>query len=159
MAGKHVYTTMLKWTGNLGTGTSGYRDYLRDHVIEAAGKPALAGSADPHFRGDAGRWNPEELLVASLSACHQLSYLHLCADAGIVVDSYEDQADGTLVLGADGGGQFERVVLRPQVGLAAGADADLAVALHVKAHGLCFIARSMGFPVEVEPVVTVDGGA
>ena len=136
----------------MGTGTSGYREYLRSHEISAFGKSAIAGSSDPAFRGDAARWNPEELLVASLSACHQLWYLHLCADAGIVIEAYVDEATGAMEESTDGGGQFVEVTLRPKVRLAPGSDQAKAHALHHDAHAKCFIARSMNFPVKCEPV-------
>ena len=106
MAKTHSYTVTLQWTGNTGTGTSGYRDYRRDHEIAAAGKPPIPGSSDAHFRGDAARWNPEELLVAALSACHQLSYLHCCADAGIVVLAYTDRAEGLMEEAPNGSGSL-----------------------------------------------------
>jgi organic hydroperoxide reductase OsmC/OhrA len=146
----HRYTVALEWTGNTGAGTAGYTDYSRDHVLRAPGKPDLAGSSDPHFRGDAARWNPEELLVASLSACHQLWYLHLAAEAGIVVTAYRDAAEGEMALEPDGGGRFVAVTLRPEVTIAAG-DAARAHALHAEAARLCFIARSVAFPVRHEP--------
>jgi len=149
---EHRYVTTLRWTGNRGEGTASYRGYARDHVIEAEGKPSIAGSSDPHFRGDAARWNPEELLVASLSSCHQLWYLHLCAEAGVVVTAYEDRAEGVMVEQADGGGAFAKVILHPRVAIRAG-DAQLARELHHRAHALCFIARSVNFPVECEPVI------
>jgi organic hydroperoxide reductase OsmC/OhrA len=154
MAREHRYEVCTRWTGNTGTGTSSYREYKRDHEISAAGKPAIPGSSDPHFRGDRTRWNPEELLVASLAACHQLWYLHLCAEAGIVVSAYEDRAEGIMVEEADGGGRFTRVVLRPHVTIDPKSDAALARQLHAKAHALCFIARSVNFTVEHEPTVT-----
>jgi len=141
----------VTWTGNTGTGTSGYRDYARAHEISAEGKPAIAASSDPVFRGDRARWNPEELLVAALSGCHQLSYLHLCAVAGIVVTEYVDHAEGWMEETPDGSAQFTRVVLRPKVTLAAGSDAAKAKELHHEAHEKCFIARSVNFPVENEP--------
>lgn len=147
----HRYTVALEWTGNTGAGTTSYAGYGRDHVLSVPGKPDLAGSADPHFRGDAARWNPEELLVASLSACHQLWYLHLCAEAGIVVTAYCDRAEGEMAVEADGGGRFVAVTLRPEVTIAAG-DAVRALALHEDAARLCFIARSMAFPVRHAPV-------
>ena len=153
---QHRYALRLTWTGNTGTGTSSYRAYRRDHEISCPGKPLIAGSSDPHFRGDQTRWNPEELLVASLSACHQLWYLHLCATAGISVLAYEDAPEGFMDELADGAGQFTRVVLRPRVRLRAGSDRDLALALHEKAHALCFIARSVNFPVEHQPDVTLE---
>lgn len=147
---EHAYAIEVSWTGNRGTGTSGYRAYARDHRISAAGKPAIEGSADPAFRGDAERYNPEELLLASLSACHMLWYLHLCADAGIVVTAYRDAATATMATDAGGGGRFTRAVLRPQVAFAPGADIDLAEKLHERAHRLCFIANSVNFPVTCE---------
>ncbi|MGA9422359.1 MAG: OsmC family protein [Rhodanobacteraceae bacterium] len=152
----HHYTASVRWTGNRGTGTSGYRAYARDHLIEAEGKSAIDGSADAHFRGDRARWNPEELLVASLAACHQLAYLHLCADAGVVVTGYEDHVEGTMIEDVDGGGAFTTVVLHPVVRIVAGADRALALSLHEKAHALCFIARSVRFPVTCEPIVMFD---
>ena len=148
----HSYTVTVTWTGNTGTGTSGYREYQRSHEISASGKAAIAGSSDPAFRGDRTRWNPEELLVASLSTCHQLWYLHLCADAGIVVETYEDEAAGVMEESSDGGGQFVEVILRPKVSLAPGSDRAKAHALHHEAHAKCFIARSMNFPVRCEAI-------
>ncbi len=148
---EHKYAVTVTWTGNTGTGTSGYRDYARAHEISAEGKPAIAASSDPVFRGDRARWNPEELLVAALSGCHQLSYLHLCAVAGIVVTEYVDHAEGWMEETPDGSAQFTRVVLRPKVTLAAGSDAAKAKELHHEAHEKCFIARSVNFPVENEP--------
>ena len=156
VAGKvHRYEVALEWTGNEGAGTASYRGYGRAHRLRAPGKPAIEGSADPAFRGDATRWNPEELLLASLSACHQLWYLHLCAEAGIVVVAYEDLAEGAMSEQAGGGGQFTRALLRPRVTLAAGADAAKALGLHHDAAAKCFIARSVNFPVLHEPVVIV----
>ncbi len=147
MAEVHTYCVSVCWTGNTGTGTSGYREYARLYDIAAAGKPAIAGSSDPAFRGDRGRWNPEELLVASLAACHELWYLHLCADAGIVVLAYEDRAEGVMEEAASGSGRFSRVTLRPLVTLAAGGDRERAMHLHGEAHARCFIANSVNFPV------------
>jgi organic hydroperoxide reductase OsmC/OhrA len=152
---EHKYSVTVTWTGNTGTGTSGYRDYGRQHEIAAEGKAGIAGSADPVFRGDWMRWNPEELLVAALSSCHQLAYLHLCAVAGIVVVGYEDHAEGWMEETPDGGGRFTRVALHPRVTIAAG-DAAKAKELHHEAHGLCFIARSVNFPVEHEPEIVVE---
>jgi len=148
---EHTYAVDAKWTGNTGKGTAGYRDYSRDHLLSSGDKPAIPGSADRVFRGDRARWNPEELLVGALSACHQLTYLHLCADAGIVVTSYEDHAQGVMREGPDGGGSFVRVTLRPVVTLAPGADRARAQALHAIAHEKCFIGTSVRFPVNVVP--------
>ena len=154
MGREHRYSVTVTWTGNTGTGTSTYRSYERAHEISAEGKPAIGASSDPVFRGDRTRWNPEELLVAALSSCHQLSYLHLCADVGIVVVEYVDHAEGWMVETPDGSGQFTRVVLRPKVTISAG-DAAKAKELHHEAHAKCFIARSVNFPVENEPEIAV----
>jgi organic hydroperoxide reductase OsmC/OhrA len=153
MARRHSYTVTVTWTGNQGTGTSGYRDYQRSYEISAAGKSSIAGSLDPAFRGEGTRWNPEDLLVASLCACHELWFLHLCADAGVVVESYVDEATGLMEEAADGGGQFVEVVLRPRVRAAPGSDRDKIQSLHHEAHAKCFIARSVNFPVRCEPVI------
>jgi len=159
MSGRsHHYAVRLEWTGNTGTGTDGYRSYERSHDIfgEDAAKPPIPGSSDRVFRGDPARWNPEELLVAALSACHQLAYLHLCTDAKIVVTAYEDRADGVMV--EDGrGGRFQSVVLRPVVTVAPGSDTARALELHHAAHEQCFIASSVNFPVTAEPEIRVAG--
>lgn len=145
---EHHYFVAVRWTGNTGTGTSGYRDYGRGHEISADGKPNIEASSDAAFRGDRARWNPEELLLAALSSCHQLAYLHLCAVAGIVVLEYDDHAEGWMVATPDGAGQFTRVLLHPRVTIAAGGDKAKALELHHEAHAKCFIARSVNFPVE-----------
>ncbi|TWA68096.1 organic hydroperoxide reductase OsmC/OhrA [Azospirillum brasilense] len=158
MAGReHRYDTTVTWTGNQGSGTSGYKAYSRDLEIAAPGKPPIPGSADPAFRGDPARYNPEDMLVASLSACHMLWYLHLCAVNGVTVTAYSDPASGTMAEDASGGGRFTEVVLRPQVTLAAGSDPAKAVALHHEAHEKCFIANSVTFPVRVEARITGEG--
>jgi organic hydroperoxide reductase OsmC/OhrA len=152
MARTHSYETTVTWTGNTGSGTSGYRDYERSHEISAAGKPAIPGSSDPAFRGDPARWNPEELLVASLSQCHMLWFLHLCSAAGVVVTGYRDRPVGAMTETADGGGYFTELVLRPEVSFAEPEQAARADELHEQAHELCFIANSVNFPVRCEPV-------
>jgi organic hydroperoxide reductase OsmC/OhrA len=148
---QHRYSVQVKWTGNRGEGTSSYRAYSRNHDISVVGKPVLPGSSDPTFRGDPERYNPEEFLVSSLSTCHMLWYLHLCAEARLVVLEYVDEASGVMAETSDGGGRFTDVVLRPQVILAADSDLDRAVELHERAHHLCFIANSVNFPVRCEP--------
>jgi organic hydroperoxide reductase OsmC/OhrA len=154
---EHQYAVQVKWTGNLGQGTSSYRAYSREHEISAAGKAPIAGSSDPAFRGDPARYNPEDLLVSSLSACHMLWYLHLCAEAKINVLEYLDQASGVMVGTPDGGGRFKEVVLRPQVAISAGGDSELAQRLHERANKLCFIANSVNFAVRCEPrIQTVE---
>lgn len=149
------YGVAVTWTGNDGAGTQSYRSYRRDHVIEVAGKAPIQGSSDPVFRGDPARYNPAELLIASLSACHMLWTLHLCADHGIVVVDYRDQARGVEQENETGGGAVVRVMLRPRVTIAHGGDRAKALALHEDAHRRCFIARSVRFPVEVAAEVGV----
>jgi len=155
VAREHQYAVTVRWTGNTGTGTATYRSYERAHEISAEGKPAIAASSDPVFRGNKARWNPEELLLAALSGCHQLAYLHLCAVAGIVVVEYVDHAEGVMATKPDGAGQFTRVMLRPKVTVAAGSNVAKAKELHHEAHAMCFIARSVNFPVENEPEILV----
>lgn len=153
---EHRYKVALKWTGNTGAGTASYRGYERAHELSVEGKPVIPGSSDPTFRGDPKRWNPEELLVASLSACHKLWYLHLCATAGVVVTDYVDAAEGLMSEDADGGGRFTGVVLRPRVTISAGSDREKAHALHHEAHAKCFIANSVNFPVTHEPTTLIE---
>jgi len=148
----HGYEVSVRWTGNRGSGTRGHRDYGRSHEVEAPGRPAIAGSADPAFRGEADRWNPEQMLVAALSQCHMLSYLYLAAVAGVVVTGYTDTAAGTMTVDPSGVGRFVDVVLRPVVAVAEPSMRDRAQALHQEAHAHCFIAQSVNFPVRHEPV-------
>ena len=158
MTREHRYADItVTWTGNTGSGTSSYRAYSRDHEIGGVGLPMIPGTADPVFRGDPARWNPEQLLIVSLSQCHLLWYLHFAAEAGVVVTAYRDQPTGAMSIGADGGGQFERVTLRPHVTIAAGGDAELAAHLHAKVPAVCFIARSVNFAVEHAPTIVVEG--
>lgn len=151
----HHYALEVRWTGNRGTGTSAYTAYGRDHVVSARGKPDLPGSSDAAFRGDAARWNPEELLVAALSQCHLLAYLHECVRAGVVVTTYTDAPIGTMRTDAEGGGSFAEVTLRPVVTVAEPGMAERAQALHDAAHHHCFIASSVTFPVRHQPSVRV----
>jgi organic hydroperoxide reductase OsmC/OhrA len=152
----HDYKARLVWDGNLGAGTSTYTGYGRKYRVQFDGKPELIGSADPIFRGDANVYNPEDLFVASLSSCHLLSYLALCARSKINVIAYEDDASGTMVMRPDGGGKFESVTLRPSVTLAPGSDEKRAFELHETAHDMCFIAASVSIPVLHEPRIRID---
>jgi organic hydroperoxide reductase OsmC/OhrA len=155
MVKQHRYKILTDWTGNLGPGTTNYRSYSRDHSLTAEGKVAeIAGSSDPAFRGDPSRYNPEELLVGALSSCHMLWVLHLCATAGIVVTSYRDEATGTMIETPDGAGQFDLVCLNPHMCITESGKIEEAIALHGKAHQMCFIARSVNFPVQCHAVVT-----
>lgn len=146
----HGYEVDVVWTGNTGPGTSSYLSYHRTHEVRAPGKEVVAGSADPVFRGEADRYNPEELLIASLSQCHMLWYLHLAAETGVLVLGYHDRASGTLREDADGSGQFEEVVLAPEVTVADPAIVDAAEALHARAHELSYVAKALTFPVRHE---------
>ena len=149
---EHCYAVSVTWTGNTGSGTSSYRGYARTHEVVVRGKPTIAASSDPEFLGEPARYNPEEMLVASLSSCHMLWYLHLCCVEGIVVEAYEDIAEGVMIEEADGGGRFSQVVLQPEIRLAAGSDVARATALHGEAKAKCFIANSINFPIRHEPV-------
>lgn len=147
----HHYTTVLTWTGNKGEGTANYKAYERDHIHSVAGKPDIPGSSDPSFRGNRERYNPEELLVASLSSCHMLWYLHLCSVNNIVVMDYHDQAEGLMAERADGSGYFKEVILRPVVTITDASRMEKARSLHHEANKMCFIANSMNFPVHHQP--------
>lgn len=149
----HFYTATITWKGNSGNGTRDYRAYSRDHDISIEGKPQIPGSSDPSFRGDKSKYSPEDLLVSSLSGCHMLWYLHLCASNGVGVTQYVDQAVGEMMENADGSGQFSRVTLRPQVTISEESMIEKAKALHADAHRLCFIARSVNFPVDHIPEI------
>lgn len=151
---EHHYALTLRWTGNLGEGTASYRGYSRDHDIEINGLPTLKGSADPTFHGDRTRYNPEQLLLAALSQCHMLSFLHVAVKHGVVVTEYEDNAEGLMKLNRDGSGQFESVTLKPNVTIEDPAHAVLVPQLHHEANQVCFIARSVNFPVLHEPTTT-----
>jgi organic hydroperoxide reductase OsmC/OhrA len=154
MSGHH-YTVSVTWVGNRGTGTSGYKDYGREHTISSGSKIDIPGSADKSFFGDTDRWNPEELLIAALAQCHMLSFLHVAADAGVVVTGYTDSAEGTLTLDGSGSGRVTEVVLRPQVEVSGEVSDDLE-ALHHRASELCFIANSVNFPVRHVPTVVAS---
>ena len=154
--GEHHYSLTVQWTGNLGDGTSSYRGYSRDHDVRIPGLPVLLGSADPTFHGDRSRYNPEQLLLAALAQCHLLSFLHVAVRHGVVVTDYRDEATGLMRLNRDGSGQFESVTLHPRVVVDDPAHVELAEQMHREANQICFIARSVNFPVLHDPV-TVAG--
>lgn len=143
----HEYSSRIDWTGNRGPGTSGYRDYDRSWTVTTPGKPPIACSNDPLLGGDPALHNPEDLLLASLSACHMLWYLHYASVAKIIVLGYCDDPVGSGESTPDGAGRFVEAVLRPHIVLAAGSDHAAADALHRDIHKVCFIARSVNFPV------------
>lgn len=158
MSKKHLFNTQLEWVGANSKGTADYKAYSRNHIITGNGKTPIPCSSDPVFRGDGTRYNPEELLVASLSGCHMLWYLHLCSDAGVVVTGYTDNASGTMDESPDGKGKFTEVTLNPIVIVKSPQMADTALQLHNKAHEMCFIANSCNFPVHHKPVIKVEPG-
>lgn len=153
---EHHYLVKLEWTGNRGKGTSGYRSYSRDHMISASGKKnGIEGSSDPAFSGDSTRYNPEDLLVSSLAACHMLWYLHLCSASGIVVVSYEDDATGIMEETPDGSGRFSEVILHPRVTIEGDTMKDKAHQLHHEANRMCFIANSCNFKISHKPETVI----
>ncbi len=155
MEKQHRYKADVVWTGNLGPGTTSYRGYDRSYEIRCPGKAPILGSSDPAFRGNPRLHNPEELLAASVSACHMLWYLHLAATAGLIVTAYEDNVEGTMGEAPDGSGRFTEMILRPRITISKGGDTGLAQRLHETAHQKCFIANSINFPVRVEPTITI----
>ncbi|MES2588434.1 MAG: OsmC family protein [Bacteroidota bacterium] len=147
MTKEHIYNATIKWTGNKGTGTDNYRTYERCHDILIENKTTILGSSDTAFRGDKTKHNPEDLLVSSISSCHMLWYLHLCSDAGVIVVDYVDNATGIMLETTNGGGQFTEVTLNPIVTVKENSMIEKAIELHKKANELCFIAKSVNFPV------------
>lgn len=154
MGKEHHFKAEIRWTGNTGYGTINYQAYSRDHIIQCEGRPEIISSSAPVFRGDPGKYNPEELLVASLSSCHMLWYLHLCADAGVNVLEYTDSATGIMVVEKGGSGKFTEVTLHPVVIVAEGGMIEKALELHKNANKKCFIANSCNFPVLHHPTCT-----
>ncbi len=151
MSKQHNYKATIKWTGNNGTGTSGYRDYERSHEIIIENKPIISASSDPSFRGDKTKHNPEDMLVSSVSTCHMLWYLHLCSEAGVIVIEYVDNVKGTMIETSNGGGKFTEIVLQPMVVVQNASMVEKANKLHHRANELCYIANSLNFPVSHIP--------
>ena len=152
----HRYVTKTIWTGNRGQGTSEYKAYDRSHIIRIKDKMDIAGSSDAAFRGDKTKHTPEDLFVSTLSTCHMLWYLHLCAVNGVVVTEYTDDAAGILKEESDGRGHFEEVTLNPVVTVAESSMIEKANTLHHDAHKMCFIANSVNFPVSHKPTSRVE---
>ncbi|CAM3980389.1 Organic hydroperoxide reductase OsmC/OhrA [Pedobacter westerhofensis] len=155
MKKQHHYQLSLRWNGNLGEGTLNYKSYARIYTVHIDGKPVLEGSSDPYFRGDQSKHNPEDMLISSLSACHMLSYLHVCAVGGVVVVDYLDNATGLMETTPDGSGRFLEVTLNPVVTVADASMIEKANAYHARANQLCFIANSVNFPVKHVPEARV----
>ena len=156
---QHHYQMNVKWTGSKGSGTSSYRGYERSHEMSVMDKEVILCSSDPAFRGDRTKYNPEELLVASLSSCHLLWFLHLCAEAGVVVVEYEDEACGVMIETANGGGHFTEVTLYPSVTVTEASMIEVSNGLHERANALCFIANSVNFPVHHVASCRVEGSS
>ena len=153
MNNSHHYALTLNWTGNTGSGTSSYTSYQRSHTISINNKSEILGSSDPSFRGNPSKHNPEELFIASISSCHMLWYLHLCAEAEIIVINYVDNTTGLMAETSDGGGRFKEVILNPIVTISEGGDIQKAYDLHIKANEHCFIANSLNFPISHNPII------
>lgn len=153
----HKYNVQVEWTGNLGTGTSSYISYGRNFSAMVSGKPSLLGSSDPAFRGDSTRWNPEDMLLTAISACHKLWYLHLCAVNQIKVISYIDRANAIMNEGNDlEVGRFISAMLKPEIIISADSDIEKAFSLHNEAHHFCFIANSVNFPITINAKIEKD---
>ncbi|MFC7945298.1 OsmC family protein [Microbacterium oxydans] len=157
MSRSHHYEILVEWVGNLGSGTSSYRAFSRDHVVTAATTPPILASSDVAFRGDPGRWNPEQLFLSAIAQCHMLWFLHLASQAGVIVLSYVDAPSGEMIEQDDGRGRFETIVLRPLVTITAESDPAFAQSLHSTVADYCYIARSVSVPIVHHPVTVVDG--
>src|ERR1700748_3211315 len=155
MPAQHHYTTQITWTGNKGTGTSGYTEYERSHLIQTGNKVTIEASSDAPFRGDVSKYNPEDLFLASIASCHMLWYLHLCADNGIIVKNYVDNPEGVLETFANGSGKFTIITLRPVVNVTDMSMIETAQMLHHNAHEMCFMANSVNFEIFIEPQINI----
>lgn len=153
MKKKHHYKATVTWTGNRGTGTSEYTGYDRQHTISISGKPDVLGSSDASFRGDKDRYSPEDSFVAACSACHMLWYLHLCSVNNVIVEKYVDNVSATMIENEDGSGQFQEITLAPIVTVRSAEIIEKARALHHDANKMCFLARSVNFPVHHSPQI------
>lgn len=155
MTKEHHYKTNITWTGNKGSGTKDYTTYERSYEVKVEQKTTILGSSDAPFRGDISKHNPEDFFLSSLSSCHMLWFLHLCADKGIVVVSYEDNAHGTMIENQEGGGRFTSVMLNPKVVINDSNQIKQANELHAEANRKCFIANSCNFTVHHHPICSV----
>lgn len=151
----HNYKLTATWHGNKGTGTSGLKDYDRSHTVTIQGKPELHLTTDNPAVGDKSKWNPEDLLVTAISSCHMLSYLYVCALEGVVITAYTDNATGIMVEHEGGGGRFKEITLNPICEVADENMMEQAIALHHKAHQICYIANSVNFEVKCNPTCNI----
>ena len=150
----HTYKLTTEWTGNTGIGTATYRSYERSVTVQASNKVDILCTSDTAFNSDPSKHNPEELLLAAISSCHLLWYLHLCSEAGIVVVTYTDHATATMTETSDGGGRFTEAILHPKVTVKEESMIEKAQHLHERANELCYIANSCNFPVLHKATVT-----
>lgn len=155
MSKQHQYSLTVEWTGSTGQGTKSYTSYSRNHTIQSESKAIIEASSDPAFRGDPQRYNPEELLLSSVSSCHMLWYLHFCSQHNITVLTYVDQPEGTMLENGDGSGYFTGITLHPQIEIAEEDKIALAQDLHRKANTYCFIANSLNFKIEHKAIIKV----
>lgn len=156
MSKSHTYQCSVEWTGNVGVGTETYTSYSRSHTISSQSKDPIHCSSDPMFRGDATKYNPEELFLSSISSCHMLWNLHLCADAKIIVTEYIDNCEGVLKLDENSLGKFESVTLKPIITITDKSKIEKAKELHTLAHKFCFIAQSLKVVVSIEPIINAQ---
>lgn len=154
----HHYNATITWTGNKGKGTADLKSYERDHTIVVDGKPAIPGTSEVSVKANKVRYNPEELLLSAVSACHMLWYLFLCADNGIVVTAYVDKSSGTMENTADGGGRFTGITLQPVITIAGKMNVEKLADLHHRANKLCYIANSCNFPIHHKPIYHTQSG-
>ena len=150
MKKEHHYKTTITWTGNLGEGTVDARYYSRDHTLSLNNKEDILCSSDTPFRGDGTKHNPEDFFLSALSSCHMLWYLHLCADNGITVVEYVDNAEGMMQENEGGGGNFKEVTLKPTITITNKDHIAKANELHDLANKKCFIANSCNFKIKHE---------
>ncbi len=154
---KHDYTARVVWTGNRGDGTASYKGYDRTWNVETPGKPVIHCSNDPLMGGDPTLHNPEDMLIAALSACHMLWYLHLASNAGITVLAYRDDPLAVGETDTTGASRFLRATLRPEITVPVGTDLAVADTVHHEIGKVCFIARSVNFPVDYAPSYFFNG--
>jgi organic hydroperoxide reductase OsmC/OhrA len=148
----HHYNIKVEWTGNKGEGTLNYQSYRRDHTVFGEGKyNPIQGSSDPSFLGDRSKYNPEDLFLSSLAACHMLWYLHLCTANNIIVTGYTDKATGIMTESSNGSGKFTSVTLQPVVIVQDEKHLAKANSLHEEANKMCFIANSCNFQIAHHP--------
>lgn len=156
MTQDHHYNITTEWTGKTAEGTKNVKKYNRTHTITNQGKPELILTTDNPHVGDKTKLNPEDLLVSSISSCHMLSYLYVCALEGIVITSYIDNANGIMTENVTGGGSFKEVTLNPVFSVADENMVEKAIELHHKAHEICYIANSVNFEIKCNPICKVD---